>query len=218
MSRKPRNTIALVLIAVLALAAGTGLLLTKYHKGHERPTAAPSSSAAVSPGPDSETVTATAAPTPATPHHDDAPKATEAQEDAALNAVETMTTWSPGKDLNTTSADLRARKLMTKKRADRVVAPIRPAIGEDWKTAYKDHATSVPTATIDDEAEGPSEGSWVTVNVVWQWESPDGTMKPGGARTYYVTVTDKAPYQVSDYSYEDATARVDPTEAPGGGY
>lgn len=141
------------------------------------------------------------------PAPDTAAKATEEQNALALKTARVMSTWTPGKDENRTASELRARELMTKERAAKVIAPARPATGDEWRRAYQTKATSVPSVELATDEHGSQEGLTVAVTARWTWKTPDGESFPAdGYRRYYFTFTDEAPYKIRDYTYEDSTA------------
>ncbi|MFF5794547.1 hypothetical protein ACFY5D_21095 [Paeniglutamicibacter sp. NPDC012692] len=143
--------------------------------------------------------TATAAPGPGSGVHEEG----HANEDPAkvalaLEAAKIMTTWNPAKDFNRTDAEMRARKLMTAERAKEVIAPERPATGEEWLNAAAKKATSQPTVKIET---AHHEQNSIAVNATWQWVTADGETWAGeGKTTFFFTFTDKAPYQIRDYT------------------
>jgi hypothetical protein len=158
-----------------------------------------------------EPVTASAAPTTQKPTqetttHDGESNQAE-KEAVALNAVQAMTTWTPGKDLNTTAGEMRARQYMTAERAKEVVVPVRGATDEGWLEAIHSNSTSVPTVELDPNSEGPRVGTWITVRASWTWKTPEGTETSGGLRVYYLTLSEKAPYLITDYTYEDLSTQ-----------
>ncbi len=116
----------------------------------------------------------------------------------ALEAAKIMTTWNPAKDFNRTDAEMRARKLMTAERAKEVIAPERPATGEEWLNAAAKKATSQPNVKIES---AHHEQNSIAVNATWQWVTADGETYAGeGKTTFFFTFTDKAPYQIRDYT------------------
>jgi hypothetical protein len=116
----------------------------------------------------------------------------------AIEAAQIMTTWNPAKDFNRTDAEMRARKLMTPERAKEVIAPERPATGEEWLNAAAKKATSQPNVKIES---AHHEQDSIAVNATWQWVTADGESWAGeGKTTFFFTFTDKAPYQIRDYT------------------
>lgn len=139
-------------------------------------------------------------------HSHEAPGNQE-QQDLALKTAKIMSTWSPAKDMTRTSSELRARSLMTKERAKDVVAPQRPATGEEWREAAEKKATSVPSVKLNLDDHGSQEGTTVSVVARWSWQAPNGdTFAGDGYRRYYFTFTDEAPYKIRDYTYEESTS------------
>lgn len=121
-----------------------------------------------------------------------------AKVELALEAAKIMTTWNPTKDFNRTDAEMRARKLMTAERAKEVIAPERPATGEEWLNAAAKKATSQPNVKIET---AHHEQNSIAVNATWQWVTADGETYAGeGKTTFFFTFTDKAPYQIRDYT------------------
>lgn len=115
----------------------------------------------------------------------------------AKQAATIMTTWNPNKDFNRTAAELRARKLMTKERAEQVIAPERPATGVEWLTAAEKKATSKPTVKLMTDHH---EQDTVAVTAIWQWVTKDGKSWAGeGKQTFFFTFTDTEPYKIRDY-------------------
>lgn len=116
----------------------------------------------------------------------------------ALEAAKIMTTWNPAKDFNRTAAEMRARKLMTAERAKEVIAPERPATGEEWLNAAAKKATSQPNVKIET---AHHEQDSIAVNATWQWVTANGETWAGEEKTtFFFTFTDKAPYQIRDYT------------------
>ena len=94
--------------------------------------------------------TAPATPSPSSEVHEEVHASEDPAKVAlALEAAKIMTTWNPAKDFNRTDAEMRARKLMTADRAKEVIAPERPATGEEWLNAAAKKATSQPTVKIE---------------------------------------------------------------------
>jgi hypothetical protein len=152
---------------------------------------------ALAPGPDtgpSPTGSATGAPPSAEP-------APTQREQVALDAARTMTTWDPARDHNRTAAEHRARHLMTDERANRVVAPERPATGAEWIEAADRGATSVPTVELNHATELTDTGG--SVIATWTWDSPDGSdipTEPGTQpRIYFFEFT--GGNKIHDYTY-----------------
>lgn len=121
-----------------------------------------------------------------------------AKVELALEAAKIMTTWNPAKDFNRTDAEMRARKLMTAERAKEVIAPERPATGEEWLNAAAKKATSQPNVKIES---AHHEQNSIAVNATWQWITADDETYAGdGKTTFFFTFTDKAPYKIRDYT------------------
>ena len=121
-----------------------------------------------------------------------------AKVELALEAAKIMTTWNPAKDFNRTDAEMRARKLMTAERAKEVIAPERPATGEEWLNAAAKKATSQPDVKIES---AHHEQNSIAVNATWQWVTPEGETYAGEDKTtFFFTFTDKAPYKIRDYT------------------
>lgn len=157
------------------------------------------------PQPASETTTlpsisTTSTPTPEATSEAAQETAPSSNDKAALHAATVMSTWTPAKDFNRTASELRARDLMTQSRAKKVLAPQRPATGEQWLTAAAAHATSAPTATLN----RATEKDIISVTVTWVWKTDTGKILdlPAEQRTYYFQLTDNNPHKISDYSYE----------------
>lgn len=152
------------------------------------------------PGPASTPApTATATPSPSSGAHGEGHASEDPAKVAlALETAKIMTTWNPAKDFNRTDAEMRARKLMTAERAKEVIAPERPATGEEWLDAAAKKATSQPSVKIES---AHHEQNSIAVNATWQWVSADGETWAGeGKTTFFFTFTDKAPYQIRDYT------------------
>ena len=143
--------------------------------------------------------TAAATPSPSSGVHEDGHASEDPAKVAlALEAAKVMTTWNPAKDFNRTDAEMRARKLMTAERAKEVSAPERPATGEEWLNAAAKKATSQPNVKIET---AHHEQNSIAVNATWQWVTADGETYAGeGKTTFFFTFTDKAPYQIRDYT------------------
>ncbi len=122
------------------------------------------------------------------------------QEEAAIKAATVMSTWNPAKDFNRTDSELRARTLMTQSRAEKVLAPQRPATGQDWLAAAAAKATSVPTVSLN----RATEKNITSVTTTWVWKTADGKILdlPAEQRTYYFQFTTTTPHKISDYTYE----------------
>lgn len=120
-----------------------------------------------------------------------------AKVELAKQAATIMTTWDPTKDFNRTAAELRARKLMTKERANEVIAPERPATGVEWLNAAEKKATSKPTVKLMTEHH---EQDTIAITATWQWVTKDGESWTGeGKQTFFFTFTDTEPYKIRDY-------------------
>lgn len=116
----------------------------------------------------------------------------------ALETARIMTTWNPAKDFNRTEAEMRAHKLMTTERAKEVIAPERPATGDEWLNAAAKKATSLPQVNI--EAAHHAQDS-IAVTATWQWVTAEGETWAGeGKTTFFFTFTDQAPYKIRDYT------------------
>ena len=141
----------------------------------------------------------TASPTPSETTHANASD-DPAKVELALEAAKIMTTWDPTKDFNRTEAEKRARKLMTDERAKQVIAPQRPATGEEWLNAAAKKATSKPSVKIMTEHH---EKDSIAVKTTWQWVTDGGESWAGEeSTTFFFTFTDKAPYKIRDYTAE----------------
>jgi hypothetical protein len=128
------------------------------------------------------------------------PTSPTSKEQAALHAATVMSTWTPATDFNRTASELRARDLMTPARAKKVLAPVRPATGEQWLTAAAANATSIPTATLN----RATEKNLTSVTVTWIWKTKDGKVLdlPAEQRTYFFQLTETTPHKITDYDYE----------------
>jgi len=173
----------------LAAALAVGMAGCTSAGTEAEPTSAPPMTAAPTP------TASTQAPSTSHEHGeavDDPAKIELAKEAAAI-----MTTWDPTKDFNRTAAEMRARKLMTKERANEVIAPERPATGVEWLNAAEKKATSKPTVKLMTEHH---EENTVAVTATWQWVTKDGESWAGeGKQTFYFTFTDEEPYKIRDY-------------------
>ena len=123
-------------------------------------------------------------------------------EEAAVEAARVMTTWDPAEDIDPTASEARAKHLMTSERAAQVSVSDRGTADPEWMRAYRRHLVSEPTALI---VPG-GEGNTITVNVTWDWVTPDGSRDKGkGARTFYFTLTDDGDTpKVADYTWSGA--------------
>lgn len=131
----------------------------------------------------------------------DADQPTYEEQQLALEATETMTTWTPTEDDTETAAELRARDLMTHERAAQVVEPERPTRGTDWNEAHATNATSTPKVEL---ADG-TEAGYTTVHARWQWVEGDGVNSwwPTERRAYHFTFTEEnGELKISDYTYD----------------
>ena len=177
-------------ILALALAAGlaTGIAGCTPASNETEPSSSPS----VAP-----TTATPTTPAPSTSHeHGDAVD-DPAKIELAKQAATIMTTWDPNKDFNRTAAELRARKLMTKERAEEVIAPERPAAGVEWLNAAGKEATSKPTVKLETHHH---EQDTVAVTATWQWITKDGESWAGeGKQTFFFTFTEEEPYKIRDY-------------------
>jgi len=181
-----RRTRPLTIIALAAVAAlvGVGVALA-FTQPWNRPEPAPSITPSTPP---------VSAPEPTTTEPSE-------REQIALEAARIMTTWTPATDLNRTTAEQRARHLMTAERAQAVIAPERPATGPEWLEAAERDATSQPTVELNHATELTDTG--VSVTATWCWDSPDGSdipEEPGTQpRIYYFEFTEEN--KIHDYSY-----------------
>lgn len=171
-----------IMIAAVLIGAGIVLAFTQpWAHDDQTPTTAPASPATLGPTASDAALTA--------------------RQEVAMEAARLMTTWNPAEDLNRTSAELRARHLMTDERAAEVIAPERPATGNEWLEAANRGATSVPTLELNDATELTEAG--VSVTASWTWDSPDGGDIPQERgtqpRIYYFEFTKDN--QIHDYSY-----------------
>ncbi|MGO2031844.1 MAG: hypothetical protein ACTH2A_12930 [Glutamicibacter ardleyensis] len=161
------------------------------------PVSEPAATTPAPPAPSTSTPSATPTPSEtAHAHASDDP----AKVELALEAAKIMTTWDPTKDFNRTEAEKRARKLMTDERAKQVIAPERPATGEEWLNAAAKKATSKPSVKIMTEHH---EKDSIAVKATWQWVTDGGESWAGEeSTTFFFTFTDKAPYKIRDYTAE----------------
>lgn len=177
-------------LMITSVFVGIALILTACVPPNDEPGQGPAST---------PTPTATASASPSTESHEGGHASEDPAKVAlALEAAKIMTTWNPAKDFNRTDAEMRARKLMTAERAKEVIAPERPATGEEWLNAAAKKATSQPNVKIES---AHHEQDSIAVNATWQWVTADGETWAGeGKTTFFFTFTDKAPYQIRDYT------------------
>lgn len=173
----------IIMVAAVLLGAGIALAFTQpWANDDQAPTTAPVS--------------------PATPGPTASDAALTARQEVAMEAARLMTTWNPAVDLNRTSAEMRARHLMTEERAEQVIAPERPATGAEWLEAAHQNATSVPTLELNEATELTEDG--VSVTATWTWDSPDGSDIPEERgtqpRIYYFEFTEDN--EIHDYTYQ----------------
>ncbi|MPV50054.1 hypothetical protein GCG21_08555 [Pseudactinotalea sp. HY160] len=133
----------------------------------------------------------------------------EAKVELAREVAKVMSTWTPGEDLNWTASELRAREFMTAAKADEVLAPERPASGDQWRLADEKGATSIPFVSQNTDFDLPAQthedkqALVISMNVYWSWQTPDLEAWAGRSRTYYFSFTDEEPYKIAGYTYED---------------
>lgn len=131
--------------------------------------------------------------------HSDGESASDdpAKVELALEAATVMTTWTPATDFNRTDAEMRARQLMTEQRAKEVIAPERPATGEEWLNAEAKNATSQPKVSIQRDHH---EHDSVAVEATWQWVTDTGETWAGNdTYLFFFTFTTEKPYKIRDY-------------------
>lgn len=118
----------------------------------------------------------------------------------ALDAARIMTTWTPAEDFNRTAAENRARDLMTKERAEHVIAPERPTTGQAWNQAAEHNATSIPQVVLNPHTE--TEEGIISVRATWDWETDQGKVLDSDPeqRIYYFAFNDDG--EIHDYTYE----------------
>ena len=121
-------------------------------------------------------------------------------EQTALEAARIMTTWTPAEDFNRTAAEQRAKHLMTKERAEEVIAPERPTTGQAWNQAAEHNATSTPQVVLNPHTE--TEEGIISVRATWHWENDSEETLPSGdeQRIYYFSFNDDG--KIHDYTYE----------------
>lgn len=194
-----------ILLVVVIAVAGTVFALGRTGDGetHEdqadEPTGAPSPTATELPS--------APAPPPA-PSPDEEPaeldmdaETRDALESVALEAAAIMTTWDPGEDFNQTEAELRAADLMTEERAAEIVAPQRPATGEEWLEAAEAGATSTPSVEVNEA----TESDVVSVIATWTWIDSDAHVvsNPRDRRVFYFDFAEvDGELLISDYQWE----------------
>ncbi|MGJ9374389.1 hypothetical protein [Nesterenkonia sp. CF4.4] len=122
----------------------------------------------------------------------------------AVEAAETMTTWTPAEDFNQTEAEFRASHLMTEERADEITAPERPTTGTEWLQAQEAGATSEPSVKVN----RATSNEVVSVEATWEWMNPGGSSlsESPQRRIFYFNFEedpdDGEAFLISDYSWE----------------
>ena len=203
MSTSPKRTAQLALggISVLVLAVIALAVIVIVQPGADAPdrssTATTPSTKQTSSAPSASSPTATPTPSPTESSPFGFTPETPAEK-AAVEAARVMTTWDPAKDVDPTASEARAKRLMTSERAAEVVVSGRGTADPEWMRAYRRNLVSEPTALIVPGGEQDT----ITVNVIWDWVSEDGTRAAGkGARTFSFTMTDADAPKVADYTW-----------------
>lgn len=187
--------VGILLVVVIAVAGTVFVIQRAGDDQADEPTGDPNPTAtelpsAPAPTPDEE---------PAEPDMDADDR--DALESVALEAAEIMTTWDPGEDFNQTEAELRAADLMTEERAAEIVAPQRPATGEEWLEAAEAGATSTPSVEVNEA----TESDVVSVIATWTWIDSDGHVvsNPRDRRVFYFDFAEvDGEVLISDYQWE----------------
>ena len=202
--RTTRHRIMLGIITTavaLVLAGGSWAMLGSPglpdRSEPETPTtaaASPSSATAPAPTPSSpETAAASSSSASA-----DEPDTKE--ERIALEAARIMTTWDTTKDANDSDAEARAKHLMTKKCADKVLTGDWSSINKVWWQAAKHEGRSVPEVELTPH----SDKGRVRVMATWHWTNDDGeTLEDPTRRAFTFTFTDDRKPRIADYTWRD---------------
>lgn len=138
-----------------------------------------------------------------TPEEEPEPEVTEAltEEELAIEAAEIMSTWHAAEDFNQTTAEFRARHLMTEERAAQIIEPERPASGAVWNEAAQRDAVSEPSADI----MAHTESDYITVRVTWRWVAENyNPLTDDTVRNFYFTIDqdDDGDPIIHDYTWE----------------
>ena len=194
-TRTTRHRILLGIITAavaLVLAGGAwamfGAPITAEPEPQPSPTTAASSSA---PAPTSSSPTTAAASTP---------EADTKEERIALEAARIMTTWDTTKDTNDSDAEARAKHLMTKKCADKVLTGDWDTTNKVWWKAAENDGRSVPEVELTPHG----DKGRVRVMATWHWTNDDGDKLADPTRRAFVfTFTDDRKPRISDYTWRD---------------
>ncbi|MBB4734729.1 hypothetical protein HDA30_000237 [Micrococcus cohnii] len=195
-TRTTRHRILLGIITAavaLVLAGGAwamfGAPITADPEPQPSPTTAAASSGA--PAPASSSPTTAAASTP---------EADTKEERIALEAARIMTTWDTTKDANDSDAEARAKHLMTKKCADKVLTGDWDTTNKVWWQAAKHEGRSVPEVELTPHG----DKGRVRVMATWHWTNDDGeTLDDPTRRAFVFTFTDDRKPRISDYTWRD---------------
>ncbi|OIH82823.1 hypothetical protein BLJ79_17895 [Arthrobacter sp. UCD-GKA] len=125
-----------------------------------------------------------------------------AQRQAALEALEIMTTWHTETDATQTEADLRARAYFTRDLAATITAPERNGAGGEWFAHPR--SVSVPQV-IDVEGTDSLQPGLLAFEVTWDWMDAAGNTTPGASVRLYSLAMANTPrgWKISDYTYEE---------------
>lgn len=159
--------------------------------------------ATVTEAPSAPVATPSAEPTPTEEAPQDDPEEPEplTEEELAIEAAELMSTWHAAEDFNQTTAEFRARHLMTEERAAQIIEPERPATGAVWNQAAERNAVSEPSADI----MAHTESDYITVRVTWRWVAENyNPLTDDTVRNFYFTIDqdDDGDPIIHDYTWE----------------
>lgn len=160
---RDRTLLALIAVTVALVLAGTAWAVLGQPATPDRQ--APPTVSTPSPRPSGSSMapgsSAASSTAPATM------KPTTKRQKVALEAARIMTTWDTTKDVNDAAAELRAKHLMTKDRAEKIIVGDGDSDNPTWHKVARDKATSEP------ELELVPSGDKDVVRVVarWSWHA-----------------------------------------------
>lgn len=150
---------------------------------------------------------------PPTPTLNETPRASipvvpaPTQQQRAIEALSTMTTWHTATDATQTAADLRARSYFTDELAATITAPDRNGASGEWFA--HPHSTSIPQVIAVEGTDSTHPGL-LSFEVSWEWVDAAGNSTPGeSVRIYSLAMTNTPEgWKISDYTYEEYPRRT----------
>lgn len=202
-TRTTKFRLAIIAIPIAALLiAGTAFAAPKLlPTGSSDDTAAEADETAgesSTPDPDGAESTTSASPSASSSADEQSTK-----EEIALEAARIMTTWRPAEDFNQTASEKRAADLMTEERAEKIIAPERPATGAEWREAAEREAVSEPHVELMPHTEARQDA--VSVSATWRWVAEgERPLSDDTRRVFHFTFTkDDGEVLIHDYTWED---------------